>query len=200
MPCRDNISRIGNFAGDISVKGMNLHTISGWECRLLQEGAFSLFKKYFQLNCGMLRLVIVGILCLIFSTSFAQDHSGIDSIVSLIQKTDNCTISYDSSTFRNGYGSITCFYQNKKNQKLSRVTEKTNLRVKNKKITRNYYFSNDNLIKVDVEESSDCCGTDTKTFYYSIDSNSLSIPTDKGSGFYLSLSKVIQKSFYKKNR
>ena len=151
----------------------------------------------------MIRLVIVCILCFSLCTSFCQqieNHSSIDSIVRLIQKTDDCSISYDSSTFRNGYGSITCFYQNKKNQRLSRVTEKTNLRIKNKNITRNYYFNNDDLIKVDVEESSDCCGSETKTFYYSDISNLQSDSNAKGSGFYLNLAKIIQKSFYKKIR
>lgn len=141
-------------------------------------------------------------MCFTLCSSFSQktqNNSSIDSIVSLIQEIDNCSISYDSSTFRNGYGSITCFYQNKTNQKLSRVTEKTNLRIKNKRVTRNYYFNNDNLIKVDVEESSDCCGTETKIFYYSNDSNLQNNATGKGSDFYLNLSKVIQKSFYKKN-
>ncbi len=148
----------------------------------------------------MIRFVIVCMMCLIFSNSFPQNYSSIDSIVGLIQKTDNCSISYDSSTFRNGHGSITCFYQNKKNQKLSRVTEKTNLRINNKIITRNYYFNNDNLIKVDVEESSDCCSSEMKTFYYSTDSNLQTGTNNKGSGFYLNLSKVLQKSFYKKSR
>jgi hypothetical protein len=151
----------------------------------------------------MKRLVIVCILCFTLYNSFCQkpqNHSGIDSIVLVIQRIDDCSISYDSSTFRNGYGSITCFYQNKTNQRLSRVTEKTNLRTKNKKITRNYYFYNDNLIKIDVEESSDCCGNETKTFYYTDISNLQNDSNVKGAEFYLNLAKIIQKSFYKRNR
>ena len=151
----------------------------------------------------MKRLVIVCMLCFTLCISFCQqiqNHSSIDSIVRVIQKTDDCSISYDSSTFRNGYGSITCFYQNKTNQRLSRVTEKTNIKSKNKKITRNYYFYNDNLIKVETEESSDCCGNENKTFYYSNDTNLQISSNDRGSEFYLNLARIIQKSFYKKNR
>ena len=151
----------------------------------------------------MKRLVIVCTLCFILYSSFSQkdqNHSSIDSIVRVIQKIDDCSISYDSSTFRNGYGSVTCFYQNKTTQRLSRVTEKTNIKTKNKKITRNYYFSNDNLIKVDVEEASDCCGNETKTFYYTDTSNLQNDSNAKGSEFYLNLAKIIQKSFYKKTR
>jgi hypothetical protein len=149
----------------------------------------------------MKRLVIVCILCFILHTSFSQkiqNHSRIDSIVRVIQKIDDCSISYDSSTFRNGYGSVTCFYQNKTTQRLSRVTEKTNIKTKNKKITRNYYFDNDSLIKVETEESTDCCGNETRTFYYSNQSNLQNVSNDKGSQFYLNLAKLIQKSFYKK--
>ena len=145
--------------------------------------------------------LIVCILCLTLHNSLGQkiqSHSGIDSLVRIIQKTDDCSISYDSSTFKNGNGAITCFFQNKANQKLTRVKETTNIRARNKKITRNYYFNNDNLIKVETEESSDCCGNESKAFYYTNDSDLPDNASEKGSQFYLNLSKVIQKSFYKK--
>lgn len=139
------------------------------------------------------------ILCCSLYNAFSQKipNSAIDSIVEVIQKVDdNCSISYDSSTFKNGYGGVTCFYLNKSNQKLVRITEKTILKTKNKTITRNYYFYNDNLIKVEAEES----GNAMKTFYYSFNSPAPNDPTDRGSQFYLNLAKLLQRSFYKKFR
>ena len=142
----------------------------------------------------MKRSVFGCVLCCTLLNSFSQNipNTAIDSIVSVIQKVDNCSISYDSSTFKNGFGGVSCFSQNKSNQKLVRITEKTILKTRNKKITRDYYFYNDNLIKVEAEE-----GSQMKTFYYS-NNSAPNNTNDRESQFYLNLARIIQKSFYKK--